>query len=258
MAERELFVVCNNCGEEVSPYVTECPYCGHRLRKRAPDLKKAKKQEEKEEKRAEKKRARLRSQFEGGGEPERGAYLRSAGGLPIATTALIVLAVAVSLVSRGSGWVGLNLVFLGDLADKPWVLVTAPFVQGGAAFAFACLAGVAMFGAGIEARYGPVAVVLTWLVCGAFGILAESLLAPVPFSNGALAVAVGMLTAWLIVVVSREDLRDYDGIGLAAVGGVLLALPIATNEASIWTLVGGLVGGGLCGAVLSRLRARPV
>ena len=34
----DLFVVCRQCGSEVSPYVTECPYCGHRLRRRAPKL----------------------------------------------------------------------------------------------------------------------------------------------------------------------------------------------------------------------------
>src|ERR1700730_16810902 len=34
----DLFVVCQQCGSEVSPYITECPYCGHRLRRRAPDL----------------------------------------------------------------------------------------------------------------------------------------------------------------------------------------------------------------------------
>src|SRR5205823_2793554 len=34
----DLFVVCRNCGSEVSPYVTECPYCGQRVRKRAPKL----------------------------------------------------------------------------------------------------------------------------------------------------------------------------------------------------------------------------
>src|SRR5215204_5279558 len=38
MSETELSVVCKNCGSEVSPYVTECPYCGARLRKRAPKL----------------------------------------------------------------------------------------------------------------------------------------------------------------------------------------------------------------------------
>src|SRR5664280_1678566 len=34
----DLFVVCKHCGSEVSPYITECPYCGHRLRRRAPKL----------------------------------------------------------------------------------------------------------------------------------------------------------------------------------------------------------------------------
>ena len=34
----DLFVVCKSCGAEVSPYITECPYCGTRLRKRAPKL----------------------------------------------------------------------------------------------------------------------------------------------------------------------------------------------------------------------------
>ena len=34
----DLFVVCKTCGSEVSPYITECPYCGSRLRKRAPKL----------------------------------------------------------------------------------------------------------------------------------------------------------------------------------------------------------------------------
>src|SRR5947207_4958778 len=38
MSEPGLFVVCKNCGSEVSPYVTECPYCGQRVRKRAPRL----------------------------------------------------------------------------------------------------------------------------------------------------------------------------------------------------------------------------
>ncbi len=34
----DLFVVCKQCGSEVSPYITECPYCGSRLRRRAPKL----------------------------------------------------------------------------------------------------------------------------------------------------------------------------------------------------------------------------
>ena len=37
----DLFVVCKQCGSEVSPYITECPYCGGRLRRRAPKLPRA-------------------------------------------------------------------------------------------------------------------------------------------------------------------------------------------------------------------------
>jgi membrane associated rhomboid family serine protease/DNA-directed RNA polymerase subunit RPC12/RpoP len=258
MAERELFVICNNCGSEVSPYVTECPYCGHRLRKRAPDLKKVKKQEEKDEKRAQKKRDKLRAVYEGGGEPQPGSYLGSASNLPIATIVLVVASVVISLVARVDSWFALNLVFLGDLPGHLWQMLSAPLVQVGMGYGFVCLTGATIFGAGIEARFGPVVLVLSWAICGAFGVLAEYLIAPVPFTNGALAVAIGLMTAWLIVVVTQEDLRDYDGIGLGAVGAVLLALPIVTDEASVWTLVGGLVGGGLVGAVLMRLRARAV
>src|SRR5690349_3813297 len=38
MSHPDLFVVCKNCQAEVSPYITECPYCGTRLRKRAPKI----------------------------------------------------------------------------------------------------------------------------------------------------------------------------------------------------------------------------
>src|ERR1700710_2636119 len=34
----DLYLVCKSCGAEVSPYITECPYCGMRIQKRAPKL----------------------------------------------------------------------------------------------------------------------------------------------------------------------------------------------------------------------------
>src|SRR5688500_20363847 len=34
----DLYLVCKSCGAEVSPYITECPYCGTRIQKRAPEL----------------------------------------------------------------------------------------------------------------------------------------------------------------------------------------------------------------------------
>src|SRR3954465_8556711 len=34
----DLYLVCKSCGAEVSPYITECPYCGTRIQKRTPKL----------------------------------------------------------------------------------------------------------------------------------------------------------------------------------------------------------------------------
>lgn len=257
--ERELFVICNECGSEVSPYVTECPYCGHRLRKRAPDLKKQRKLEEKEEQRAAKKRARVRAQYEGGEEP--GAWLSTGGSRPIATIVLVAIAIVASVIvvsgpGRVSLWMLEHLTFTGGLADEPWKAVTSPFLQFSFGYGFVCLFAFAIFGAGIERRFGAVAVVAVWLLCGALGVLAEAIVAPVPVTFGAYAIAVGAVLAWTIVVAESEDLRDYDTLGLAAVAFVLCVLPIATDAARVSTLIGGIVGGLICGFALSRIAAR--
>lgn len=262
MAERELFVICNNCSSEVSPYVTECPYCGTRLRKRAPDIKKAKKREAKQdkrdEKRAAKQREKIRAQYEGGA----GAYLYSPA-QPRATIALILVAVIASLIAR-SGFSSLSefmteqlTYYRGGGADV-WTLLTAPFLQYWFGYGFVCLGVFAMFGSGIERRFGWWAAVLVWLIGGAFGILAESLIVSFPSTFGAYGAAACAFVAWVIVVVQQEDLRDKDTLGLAAVAAVLCALPIATEAASVWTLVGGVIAGGICGAVLARVEAKPV
>lgn len=261
--ERELFVVCNECGSEVSPYVTECPYCGHRLRKRAPDLKKQRKLEEKADRRSARKRERLRAQYEGGAAP--GAWLESAGGRPLGTIALLTTAIVASVIAASgdtaaSRWVLEHLLFTGNLAENPWTMVSSPFFQltpiigAGFGYGFVCLLAFGIFGVGIERRFGALAVIGVWLVCGAAGVLGEAMIARVPISFGAYGVAVGALLAWTIQVVNREDLRDFDAIGLAAISFVLCALPIATDMASIWTLLGGIVGGAACGALLTALR----
>lgn len=259
MAEPEFNVICPNCGSEVSPYVTECPYCGNRLRKRAPDLKKQKKAEEKQERRDAKKRDRLRSVYEGGGSGA--SWYDSPTGRPIATIVLLAVAIVASVLaasglSHVSPWMAENLLLFGSLGRNPWALVSAPFLQFWFGYGFVCLGVFALFGAGIERRYGPVAVVLVWLICGALGVLSESLIAPAPLSYGAYAAASGTFLAWTLVVVNREDLRDHDALGIAAIAFVLCALPLATSAASVWSLIGGIVGGLLCGAVLTRLPQR--
>ncbi|MFT4050006.1 MAG: zinc-ribbon domain-containing protein [Solirubrobacterales bacterium] len=260
--ERELFVVCSNCGNEVSPYVTECPYCGTRLRKRAPDLKKQKKLEEKHERREAKKRARLKSQYEGGGAgPE---WYDPIGGRPIATIVLIGAAIVASVIAASgidqvSDWMISNLIyakFFGGISAHPWTLVTSPMLQGSFGYGFVCLFIAAIFGAGIERRFGAAWLVGAWLICGALGVAAEALLAQQAITFGAYAIAVGFVIAWTIVVVNTDDLRDHDTLGLGAVGFVLCLLPLATDAARISTLLGGIVAGILAGAVLSRVRQR--
>lgn len=262
MAERELFVICSNCSSEVSPYVTECPYCGNRLRKRAPDIKKARKQEAKQDKKAEKRaakqRERLRSEYEGGA----ASYLSSPS-QPRVTILLILVAVVASLIAR-SGFSGVSefmaerlTYYRGGGADV-WTLFTAPFLQFWFGYGFICLGVFAMFGSGIERRFGWWAPLLVWMIGGAFGILAESLVVDFPSTFGAYGAAACAFVAWVIVVVQQEDLRDHDTLGLAAVAAVMCALPIATESASVWTLIGGVIAGGICGAVLSRVEAKAV
>jgi membrane associated rhomboid family serine protease/DNA-directed RNA polymerase subunit RPC12/RpoP len=258
MADTELFVICNNCGSEVSPYVTECPYCGHRLRKRAPDLKKERKQQKKRAKKAERasaaRGASLRARL---GVSERRkptpSYLASSRP-PIAITVLVTISVVASLAIRVDGFPIGDILFTGNLGENWWQLFTAPFVHFGFGYAFVVLVAAAMFGSGLERRFGAIAVFVIWVLCGGAGVALENLVSPAPFTNGAVAPAVGMLAAWLAVVVVREDLRDYDSLGIAAVSAVLLALPIATDEASVWTTVGGVAAGTFCGLVLTRFK----
>ncbi|MBJ7353509.1 MAG: rhomboid family intramembrane serine protease [Thermoleophilaceae bacterium] len=259
MAGPELFVVCNNCGSEVSPYVTECPYCGTRLRKRAPDLKKQKKLEEKEERKAEKRRERLRSQYEGGGSSP-GAWLETAS-RPVATGILVAIAIVASVIAASdipdvSDWMLTNLVYRGELTSSPAVLLTAPFIHLTAGYAFVCLFGFAIFGAGLERRFGPWVVVALWFICGGAGIGLKMLIDPSHFALGAMGCVAGALFAWTIYVVNREDLRDYDALGLAAIALVVCALPIATDAASVWVLLGGALAGLLSGFALTRISPR--
>lgn len=268
MAERELFVICSNCGSEVSPYVTECPYCGHRLRKRAPDLKKQKKAEEKEERKAAKRREKLRAQYEGGSgggyDPygtgaSQGAWLDVAV-RPVATITLIVVAMVASILfisdfSKVTPWMLENLVFYGGLGSDTWKIFTSPFLHLSVGYAFVCLFVFAGFGTGIEKRFGPIAALAVWFFCGATGMLAKALLDPDRPALGALGCAAGALVAWTIYVANREDLRDYDALGLAAVAFVVCALPIATT-ASVFVLLGGMIGGLIAGAVLMQLKPR--
>src|SRR3954464_4114592 len=101
MAETELTVVCKNCGAEVSPYVTECPYCGARLRKRAPKLER--KGDQFEAQRPKRRRRRLR--IPRPSRPTRGpvSFARSDTFRPYATLTVILGSALLLLIQKATG-----------------------------------------------------------------------------------------------------------------------------------------------------------
>jgi membrane associated rhomboid family serine protease len=253
MSETELSVICKNCGSEVSPYVTECPYCGARLRKRAPKL----------ERRGDGLEAK----------PRRGPAARlfriklpsrAAAGShrPYATLAAILGSAALLLVEQATG---ASLISVGGLAvpldDQWWRLLTAPFAYVDVGYLFVVAIGLAIFGVGVERRLGSSATAILLLACGSLGMLAASGVAD---ARGELVViaggngmALGAVAAWFAMRRAEAHQaidQDYDRIGVAVAAAVLLALPIFESTADVVAgLVGGIVGC-LAGVAASALR----
>src|SRR4051794_171256 len=122
----DLFVVCKNWGSEVSPYITECPYCGTRLRKRAPKIERGGAVSEpkpKKPKRAKPNKAPRER-------PERPSSAARPVARPYATFLLIALSLFGSLVLAvvGRGDIGV----VGPVDGEWWRVLTAPFAYGNA------------------------------------------------------------------------------------------------------------------------------
>ena len=137
MSETELSVICKNCGSEVSPYVTECPYCGARLRKRAPKL----------ERRGDGLEAKPRA-----AQPARGscavASAPTAGPFrPYATLAVILGSAVLLLVQKATGDpLGSFGGLIVPLEDQWWRFLTAPFAYVDVGYLFVVAVGLAIFG----------------------------------------------------------------------------------------------------------------
>ena len=241
MSETELSVICKNCGSEVSPYVTECPYCGTRLRKRAPKL-------ERRGDALEPKplRRRRRPRFSRG---RRRPDPHAPGSLLPYTTAFFILASVVLLLLHTAS--GNSLSTYGGLIvpfeDDWWRHLTAPFVYGDAGYLFAVGLALAIFGTGIERRLGAIPTGFLLLACGALGMLAATTVADargeLEVIAGGNGMALGAVAAWFTL--RRAEARgaideEYDTIGVAVAAAVLLALPLVVPSADFF---GGLAGG---------------
>ena len=149
MSETELSVICKNCGSEVSPYVTECPYCGARLRKRAPKL----------ERRGDGLEAKPRRRRP---PPAFRAALRGAAlgaERPYATLAVILGSAAADPRAEGDRRYG--VASFGGLVvpfhDEWWRYLTAPFAYVDVGYLFVVAVALAIFGIGLERRLGSLA-----------------------------------------------------------------------------------------------------
>ena len=252
VSEPDLFVVCKNCSSEVSPYVTECPYCGQRVRKRAPKI--DRRGSEGTPRARKRPRAPRLSPLRRGEIPGIAAETK-----PYATGALILISLAVILVVA-TGRV--NVYDAGGviqpLGGDYWRLITTPFVYdtSGPFYAFVCLVGIGVFGMLIERRFGSVLAVLLFLAAGAAGAYLAVQLDDLPALGGN-AAALGLLAAWLVddrLSARRGMDRGNDMIGVGVFAVVLLLLPLADTQASIFAGLGGAAVGAVTGAIVSPFR----
>ncbi|HET9738684.1 MAG TPA: rhomboid family intramembrane serine protease [Solirubrobacteraceae bacterium] len=246
----DLFVVCKKCGSEVSPYITECPYCGTRLRKRAPKLERG--GVPKEPGAARRRRPTL-GRLRPGEIPGIRADRR-----PYATIALVVASLVVTLGAKANLWEVHRLLLTFDTTDEYYRTVTTLFVYGSTGYEIVALGAIFLFGWLLERRHGPWAPLLVFLAGGAGGMFLAIAGDDVGIvSNGGNGAALALLAAWAMrdVLGRRRGVEDdSDLLGALAIAAVLILLPLATEEASALAGLGGGVVGVVLGVLLARLR----
>jgi membrane associated rhomboid family serine protease len=244
----DLFVVCKKCGSEVSPYVTECPYCGTRLRKRAPKLDRGGIPKERKTKR---RRRPTLSRLRPGEIPGIRADRR-----PYATIALVLASIVVTLGWKAGVWGVLPLLLYDSVTDEYYRTLTTLFVYDQTGYEVVALAATFLFGWLLERRHGPWAPLLVFLAGGAGGMFLAIAGEDVTVANGANGAALALLAAWAMrdVLGRRRGIEDdSDLLGALAIAAVLILLPLATEEASALAGLGGGVIGVIFGLVLARL-----
>ena len=242
----ELSVVCRSCGSEVSPYVTECPYCGHRIRKRAPRLEREGDEIRVRESRRDKRR-RLRRE-----RASERAAATALGVRPIATTATLLVSAVLLVAARA---VPLTLseigAIVGPVGSEAWRYVTAPFAYDDLGSLLVVGLAIWVFGSAIEHRLGSFATGTLVLATGTLGSLAAGAVYSAGLTDtlvvaGGNAIALGLLAAALMLwrgEAKHHFSEPLETIALTIAAAVLLLLPLVEVGADpVAGLVGGLVG----------------
>ena len=246
----DLFVVCKQCGSEVSPYITECPYCGNRLRRRAPKLPPANAPHAPGAAAGGSRRcSRARGRSEARGSRARACTTRRrrwGAERPYATIALVAASCAAWVVSHAKPDLYLHMAVIGPAARG---LVEAVHERSSrtldGVYAFVALLTVAIFGWLLERRHGPAVVLALFLGAGATGALVASAVYSVAIVSGGNAAALALLAAWAAPDLEAARAGAYyegDLLGAGAMAALLLAIPFARPEAS-W--LAGVAGGAL-------------
>ncbi|HYF26246.1 MAG TPA: rhomboid family intramembrane serine protease [Baekduia sp.] len=247
----DLFVVCKKCGSEESPYITECPYCGTRLRKRAPKIERDGGEAKPREPRRKVPRPKLR--------PRPGREIPGlqgdAFGRPTATIVLVLLSLF--------GYLALAFVepfdvALRDLGGEPWRLATSAIAYDDTWVQLAVVLAIGIFGWRLELRHGPVLVVLLFLLGGVGGNAVAAAVEADPFVLGAGGAAMALLITWVLPDLLRErrgEDHDADLIGVAVIAVVLALLPVVNDEVSAVAIATGVVIGLVMGLALLRSEA---
>ena len=246
----DLYVVCKKCGSEVSPYITECPYCGARLRKRAPRIERDGSVAEAKAKRRmpTPRLTRLRP----GEIPGIRAEL---SGRPYATWLLVALSLfgylLLAIVDKT------EVAVAGPLHGEWWRVATSPFLYANVWYELAAVLAIGLYGWLLERRHGPLAVLLVFFLCGSGGIALTAAVDPTPLALGGNAAALGLLCAWMVPdLLRRSRGEDYDGdlLGTVVIAIVLLLMPLADVGASAIAGFAGAAAGMVCGLPFARVR----
>ncbi|HEV3094471.1 MAG TPA: rhomboid family intramembrane serine protease [Solirubrobacteraceae bacterium] len=249
----DLFVVCKKCGSEVSPYITECPYCGHRLRRRAPKLPR--------ERLGGARRGLLEKT--GLGRLRRGEMVGLRAERPPYASLTLVAVAACAWIALQGGYLKVEkLIVFGPVHGDWWRPLSSPFLYGSGFSAglamFATLLAVAVFGGLIERQRGAVLVLFLFFAAEVAGTLAAEAVYPVAVVTGANAGALALLAAWAgpnLLAARAGEYYEADLLGAGAFALVLLALPFAQVGMSWLAGVSGGAIGLAVGLGLGRVRS---